>query len=35
LLDVMMPNMNGIEVLEAMKAEELLEATPVVMISAA
>jgi serine phosphatase RsbU (regulator of sigma subunit) len=35
LLDVMMPNMNGIEVLETMKAEGLLDATPVLMISAA
>jgi serine phosphatase RsbU (regulator of sigma subunit) len=35
LLDVMMPNMNGIEVLETMKAEGLLDSTPVLMISAA
>jgi serine phosphatase RsbU (regulator of sigma subunit) len=35
LLDVMMPNMNGIEVLEVMKADGLIEVTPVVMISAA
>jgi sigma-B regulation protein RsbU (phosphoserine phosphatase) len=35
LLDVMMPRMNGVEVLEAMKAEGRLENTPVVMISAA
>jgi serine phosphatase RsbU (regulator of sigma subunit) len=35
LLDVMMPNMNGIEVLETMRAEGLLESTPVLMISAA
>lgn len=35
LLDVMMPRMNGIEVLETMKAEGRLEDTPVVMISAA
>jgi phosphoserine phosphatase RsbU/P len=35
LLDVMMPRMNGVEVLEAMKSEGRLENTPVVMISAA
>lgn len=35
LLDVMMPRMNGVEVLEAMQAEGRLEDTPVVMISAA
>jgi serine phosphatase RsbU (regulator of sigma subunit) len=35
LLDMMMPHMSGIEVLEAMKAEGRLEQTPVVMISAA
>ena len=35
LLDVMMPRMNGIEVLQAMQAEERLEQTPVLMISAA
>lgn len=35
LLDVMMPRMNGIEMLEIMKAEGRLEETPVVMISAA
>lgn len=35
LLDVMMPRMNGVEVLEAMKAEGHLADTPVVMISAA
>jgi serine phosphatase RsbU (regulator of sigma subunit) len=35
LLDVMMPNVNGIEVLETMKAEGLLDSTPVLMISAA
>lgn len=35
LLDVMMPRMNGVEMLEAMKGEGRLETTPVVMISAA
>lgn len=35
LLDVMMPRMNGVQVLEAMKEERRLEETPVVMISAA
>lgn len=35
LLDVMMPRMNGIEVLQAMQAEGRLDDTPVVMISAA
>jgi len=35
LLDVMMPRMNGVEMLEIMKAEGRLEDTPVVMISAA
>jgi len=35
LLDVMMPRMNGVEVLQAMRAEGRLEETPVVMISAA
>lgn len=35
LLDVMMPRMNGVEMLEIMKAEDRLEETPVVMISAA
>ena len=35
LLDVMMPRMNGIEVLEAMRDQERLEQTPVIMISAA
>lgn len=35
LLDVMMPKMNGIEVLEAIRAADLLEETAVVMISAA
>jgi serine phosphatase RsbU (regulator of sigma subunit) len=35
LLDVMMPRMSGVEVLEAMRAEPALAATPVIMISAA
>lgn len=35
LLDVMMPRMNGVEVLQTMQAEGRLEDTPVVMISAA
>lgn len=35
LLDVMMPRMNGVEMLEIMRAENRLEETPVVMISAA
>ena len=35
LLDVMMPVMNGVEVLEAMAADAALAATPVIMISAA
>lgn len=35
LLDVMMPRMNGVEMLEAMRADGRLEDTPVVMISAA
>ena len=35
LLDVMMPHMNGVEVLEALAAEPRLSATPVIMISAA
>ena len=35
LLDVMMPRVSGVEVLEAMRAEHRLEATPVIMISAA
>ncbi len=35
LLDVMMPRMSGIEVLETLRAENRLEATPVIMISAA
>ena len=35
LLDVMMPRMNGVQVLEAMAARSLLEASPVIMISAA
>ena len=35
LLDVMMPRRNGIEVLEAMRDQERLEQTPVIMISAA
>ena len=35
LLDVMMPRKNGVEVLEIMRAEGRLEATPVIMISAA
>jgi class 3 adenylate cyclase/CheY-like chemotaxis protein len=34
LLDIMMPNMNGYEVLEKMKAEEKLRYIPVIMISA-
>lgn len=35
LLDVMMPRMNGIELLEVLRTEGRLEETPVVMISAA
>jgi sigma-B regulation protein RsbU (phosphoserine phosphatase) len=35
LLDVMMPRKNGIEVLEQLRAENRLEETPVIMISAA
>lgn len=34
LLDIMMPNTNGYEVLEAMAADELLRQVPVIMISA-
>jgi phosphoserine phosphatase RsbU/P len=34
-LDVMMPRMNGIEVLERLRAEGRLEASPVIMVSAA
>ncbi len=34
LLDVMMPRMNGIEVLEALRDQGRLEQTPVIMISA-
>jgi adenylate cyclase len=34
LLDVMMPEMNGYQVLEEMKADERLRAVPVIMISA-
>src|SRR5215468_29988 len=34
LLDIMMPNVNGYEVLEKMKADERLRHIPVVMISA-
>lgn len=34
LLDVMMPGMNGYEVLEAIKTDPVLRFTPVVMISA-
>lgn len=34
LLDVMMPRMNGVQVLERMAAEALLTRTPVIMISA-
>ena len=33
LLDLMMPDMNGIEVLERLKADEVLHRVPVVMIS--
>ncbi len=35
LLDVMMPRMGGMELLERMRAENRLEETPVIMISAA
>ena len=35
LLDVMMPRMSGVEVLEALRADPVLSATPVIMISAA
>ena len=35
LLDVMMPLKSGVEVLETLRAEHRLEATPVIMISAA
>ena len=35
LLDVMMPRLSGVEVLEALRAEGRLEVTPVIMISAA
>ena len=35
LLDVMMPRMGGVELLERMRAEGRLEATPVIMVSAA
>ncbi len=35
LLDVMMPRMNGVEVLEAIRLENRLEQTAVIMISAA
>jgi DNA-binding response OmpR family regulator len=34
LLDIMMPNMNGYEVLEAMRTSGKLHETPVIMISA-
>jgi serine phosphatase RsbU (regulator of sigma subunit) len=34
LLDIMMPNMNGYQVLEAMAADEQLRQVPVIMISA-
>jgi phosphoserine phosphatase RsbU/P len=34
LLDVMMPRMSGVEVLERLRAEKRLEACPVIMISA-
>jgi adenylate cyclase len=34
LLDIMMPKMNGYEVLETVKADEQLKNTPIIMISA-
>jgi DNA-binding response OmpR family regulator len=33
LLDIMMPKMNGLEVLEKMKADETLKSIPVVMLT--
>src|SRR3989304_2576140 len=34
LLDIMMPEMNGYQVLEAMKSDEVMRHTPVIVISA-
>jgi CheY-like chemotaxis protein len=34
MMDVMMPNMNGIEALEVLKSNEATKAIPVVMVSA-
>lgn len=34
MLDVMMPNMNGIQVLEALKANDATKAIPIIMLSA-
>jgi len=34
LLDVMMPKMNGYELLEALRAQEAFKSTPVIMVTA-